>query len=317
MRLNPKSHSQYEQANIIKNNEEDLPPPMENIQENFRRVSTRQQNYREFRNNVQSSPQQIDLYSETQLRKVTFYEDFQLQKIGQVKIDQELYYVCYCFWYLPKKWNSCDTPISTWLIVIGITFGLDSFLYFVQMMITYIEEQEAKFSISLISLGQFCLISNFQVAWLIYGNTFHYNSDSIRCKDNDDDFRSMWILMMIQIAVGYIIFFLYSLLACCCLCAVCILCRGGAGQNYELVGKIPYMNAIKSLNKKDFKSIEEKNKNMIDCSICLNKFKDDDEITELNCDKRHYFHTECIQTWMQRKLECPLCKKPVQPVARI
>jgi len=50
---------------------------------------------------------------------------------------------------------------------------------------------------------------------------------------------------------------------------------------------------------------------MNDCLICSEEYKDNDEITELNCDKRHYFHTKCIQDWLKRKLECPLCKKVV------
>lgn len=51
---------------------------------------------------------------------------------------------------------------------------------------------------------------------------------------------------------------------------------------------------------------------MIECAICLEAFKEDSTVTELKCDKRHYFHTNCLEDWLKTKLECPLCKRVVQ-----
>ena len=33
------------------------------------------------------------------------------------------------------------------------------------------------------------------------------------------------------------------------------------------------------------------------CIICLQDFKDSDLVTPLPCDKRHYFHSHCIELW--------------------
>ena len=52
-----------------------------------------------------------------------------------------------------------------------------------------------------------------------------------------------------------------------------------------------------------------------ECSICLNTFEDEDLITPLSCDIRHYFHHACIKEWMVKKNECPLCKDPIQPAS--
>ena len=52
-----------------------------------------------------------------------------------------------------------------------------------------------------------------------------------------------------------------------------------------------------------------------ECSICLNNFEDEDLITPLSCDIRHYFHHACIKEWMVKKNECPLCKDPIQPAS--
>jgi hypothetical protein len=43
----------------------------------------------------------------------------------------------------------------------------------------------------------------------------------------------------------------------------------------------------------------------------MEEFKDSDEVAELKCDERHYFHSRCLEDWLKRKLECPLCKKVV------
>lgn len=47
-----------------------------------------------------------------------------------------------------------------------------------------------------------------------------------------------------------------------------------------------------------------------ECVICLLAFKDTDTVTPLPCDKRHYFHSACIEEWSNSHSECPLCKAP-------
>jgi len=41
-------------------------------------------------------------------------------------------------------------------------------------------------------------------------------------------------------------------------------------------------------------------------------FTEEADVAELKCDKRHYFHTKCVEEWLRKKLECPLCKKEVR-----
>ena len=51
---------------------------------------------------------------------------------------------------------------------------------------------------------------------------------------------------------------------------------------------------------------------MADCVICMEQFKDDDIILVLPCDDKHYFHKKCTMQWLERKTECPLCRKDFQ-----
>ena len=46
-----------------------------------------------------------------------------------------------------------------------------------------------------------------------------------------------------------------------------------------------------------------------ECTICLEDFTDEDRVTPLPCDERHYFHSHCIEDWFRRNDSCPLCKQ--------
>lgn len=65
-------------------------------------------------------------------------------------------------------------------------------------------------------------------------------------------------------------------------------------------------------NTKQFTNLTEKAKTQSSCCICMEDFKETSEISELNCDERHIFHTTCLQEWMKQNLICPLCKTEVQ-----
>ena len=47
------------------------------------------------------------------------------------------------------------------------------------------------------------------------------------------------------------------------------------------------------------------------CCICVEPFKDDDQVRELKCDPRHIFHTACLKPWLEKELICPMCRAPV------
>lgn len=40
-------------------------------------------------------------------------------------------------------------------------------------------------------------------------------------------------------------------------------------------------------------------------------FTETDDIIELPCDEKHYFHAECIKQWLLKNNNCPLCKKEI------
>ena len=54
---------------------------------------------------------------------------------------------------------------------------------------------------------------------------------------------------------------------------------------------------------KDISKLEESNKK---CAICLERFNSEVEVIILPC--IHIFHSSCINDWMEKQKNCPICK---------
>lgn len=68
---------------------------------------------------------------------------------------------------------------------------------------------------------------------------------------------------------------------------------------------------IQSLTRMKFSAGDFTDENI--CSICYVEYKADDDVTPLTCDTKHYYHTKCIEQWIQRgNNSCPLCRKPIK-----
>ncbi|KAG2320986.1 hypothetical protein Bca4012_055994 [Brassica carinata] len=52
----------------------------------------------------------------------------------------------------------------------------------------------------------------------------------------------------------------------------------------------------------------------LECPVCLNGFKDDDETLRLIPRCCHVFHTGCIDAWLRSHATCPLCRANLVPV---
>ena len=51
-----------------------------------------------------------------------------------------------------------------------------------------------------------------------------------------------------------------------------------------------------------------------ECAICMEVFEENEDfVTPLACDERHFFHSDCIEEWLRNKNECPLCKVKQTP----
>ena len=45
------------------------------------------------------------------------------------------------------------------------------------------------------------------------------------------------------------------------------------------------------------------------CSICFEEYKNDTPIAITEC--QHSYHLSCIESWLERKRDCPICRAPI------
>lgn len=58
--------------------------------------------------------------------------------------------------------------------------------------------------------------------------------------------------------------------------------------------------------------VNKSNKPCDDCPICLEEFKGRQHCRRFNCS--HVFHKKCIDKWLTKKTQCPVCRACVQPL---
>lgn len=63
-----------------------------------------------------------------------------------------------------------------------------------------------------------------------------------------------------------------------------------------------------------FKNKEEKPKEKRNCPICLVDFENGDRVRKLPC--KHMYHPECIDAWVKKTKNCPLCKEELGNVKK-
>ena len=60
---------------------------------------------------------------------------------------------------------------------------------------------------------------------------------------------------------------------------------------------------------KNLPTVKADDKHVSTCIICLKDINEGDPIMILNCSDKHYFHGECIKSWLSVKTVCPICRR--------
>ena len=99
-----------------------------------------------------------------------------------------------------------------------------------------------------------CSVLNFELGWLIYGNTFHYSQAGIACMRLSGGTRSLWILMQVILVYGYLIFLMYALIVTATVYILIVQCyhRRHIQPDHPVVQRVPYMNAIRNIRREKF-----------------------------------------------------------------
>ena len=78
-------------------------------------------------------------------------------------------------------------------------------------------------------------------------------------------------------------------------------------QLNAMVNTVEYTGRL-SLRKVDNTEHMRKSELEETCIICLNAFQLGDIVSTLPCNKRHVFHTYCLEKWFYKKVSCPFCR---------
>jgi biotin synthase-related radical SAM superfamily protein len=62
------------------------------------------------------------------------------------------------------------------------------------------------------------------------------------------------------------------------------------------------------------KDMKESTYKLADCPICFKPYEDEEQVRVLDCE--HYYHQECVDAWLLKKNECPICKKKARSLSR-
>ena len=137
-------------------------------------------------------------------------------------------------------------------------------------------------------------------------------SSSTSCTEG----RNLWDFINFILLLGLTVWpaILMTIMACiglCCLpCIITAIRDYCAASREERAKQFSVLDGLvkTKYNPDDFKTHTE-------CAICFCEFGEDDEVSPLPCNTNHYFHTECIQTWIKENPSCPMCRAEITPEA--
>jgi hypothetical protein len=179
---------------------------------------------------------------------------------------------------------------------------------------SYFKSVERNRRESLWLLGFNVLLNLLHTGWLIYGNILYYKYseqcfDQFNKQESLDGMNLEWV-MLIFVIVGYVTMFK------CCIISSAMLCLGPLIIRQIRRARRPDANWIPTQTELLNRLVKGKVKpEDIDagkeCIICMIEYQPEDEVVQLPCDERHFFHADCITTWLRSNNSCPLCKKPI------
>jgi hypothetical protein len=123
----------------------------------------------------------------------------------------------------------------TWLLVIS---GVHWIQCVQNVLIIWMAgDAEREWMIGPLELSYICLVTNFHIAWLIYGNTIQYSEEQEICRHMNSATNTLWILMMVIIAIGYVQFLIYGFIYCFLCCGFCCLSFCAAKLRNSITGR--------------------------------------------------------------------------------
>ena len=152
-------------------------------------------------------------------------------------------------------------------------------------------------------------IESVHLIWQIYGNIIYFDQyDDKNIKQCREQINTGFIsLMFMIILLGYFYFILYAIFM---MLITGLYLRRMTNQRERSSQASRIIQSISRVKFSEdlFGAISDDN----ECIICMTPFKQDDMITKLDCSGNHFYHTSCIENWInQGSNQCPMCREPI------
>ena len=85
--------------------------------------------------------------------------------------------------------------------------------------------------------------------------------------------------------------FVYALIA---LLLICVLAWRFKVQKSKKRGALTILRGLTRMKFNNEFAFTNEN----ECSICWDKFEENQDVSKLSCNEAHYFHSECIENWI-------------------
>lgn len=210
--------------------------------------------------------------------------------------------------------GDCDQPLHLWILVqLGILVGgliVRIWTTFNQYQRISVNNHDLCLRLQLKS-ALICqkLMNMFWSVWFLIGMVWTFKSHN--CSS------SLYILSLTIIIINL---FLIGICFLCCLCT--FICFGIVYMlNPETFGQQENRGATKKvIDKLETKKFEI---DLIDvddakCAICLSDYEEGEILRFLPCNpKKHHFHRNCVDEWLQLNKACPICKRSIDEEAEV
>ncbi|XP_010245027.1 PREDICTED: E3 ubiquitin-protein ligase At4g11680-like [Nelumbo nucifera] len=164
------------------------------------------------------------------------------------------------------------------------------------------------------------LLELFFAIWFVMGNVWVFDS-RFGSFNRAPKLHVLCISLLAWNAVTYSFPFLLFVLLCCCVPLISNLLgynmnmgsveRGASDDQLSRLPSWRYKEVEANIELGDDaqSSSELANENS-ECCICLAKYKDREEVRQLQCS--HVFHLKCVDQWLRIISCCPLCKQELE-----
>jgi hypothetical protein len=198
--------------------------------------------------------------------------------------------------------HDCQTPLYLWNLV---SLLLDSvYLGLKAIRMPYIkraregEDIDEVYSLQIAFVAQAVLY----VIWQLPGNVWMWS-----CDDCLSETPALWGLSLSNLILAYLYMLvpaiiLVSVCACLPVAIVFVMMISGNGQSpasERLINSLESETYDKQIHVGDPA-----------CTICATDYEEEDMVTVMQCDQRHFYHTECIKRWLRINANCPICRAP-------